>query len=85
MSGRLKRFLLRYYPPGISLEFADGSGAVATKDIPLLELTTDSDAQAVALRLVENEPLIPRAKLPQVIHLVQSAPPPPPDVRRRRR
>ncbi|GCB75054.1 hypothetical protein scyTo_0020314, partial [Scyliorhinus torazame] len=35
---RLKRFLLRYYPPGIILEYEKG-GETKNKSIDLLDLT----------------------------------------------
>lgn len=38
---KLKRFLLRYHPPGIILEYVHRSGEVETKSIDLLNLTTE--------------------------------------------
>jgi dynein assembly factor with WDR repeat domains 1 len=35
---RLKRFLIRYYPPGIILEYEKSNGEVETKSIDLLNL-----------------------------------------------
>jgi dynein assembly factor with WDR repeat domains 1 len=40
---KLKRFLLRYYPPGIILEYTDHTGEELTKPIDLLHLTPDTD------------------------------------------
>ena len=36
---KLKRFLLRYHPPGIILEYLKRSGEIETKSIDLLNLT----------------------------------------------
>ena len=36
---KLKRFLLRYYPPGIILEYLRSNGEIETKSIDLLNLT----------------------------------------------
>jgi dynein assembly factor with WDR repeat domains 1 len=38
---KLKRFLLRYHPPGIILEYLRKSGEVETKSIDLLNLTPE--------------------------------------------
>lgn len=36
---KLKRFLLRYYPPGIILEYQRSNGEQETKSIDLLNLS----------------------------------------------
>ena len=38
---KLKKFLLRYYPPGILLEYMRNSGEVETKSIDLLNLSAE--------------------------------------------
>lgn len=38
---RLKRFLLRYYPPGIILEYIRKDGTEGQKSIDLLNLTAE--------------------------------------------
>ena len=38
---KLKRFLLRYYPPGILLEYVRGSGEEEIKSIDLLNLSSE--------------------------------------------
>lgn len=38
---KLKRFLLRYHPPGIILEYLRKNGEVETKSIDLLNLTPE--------------------------------------------
>lgn len=37
---KLKKFLLRYYPPGILLEYVRGNGEEETKSIDLLNLNS---------------------------------------------
>lgn len=37
---KLKKFLLRYYPPGILLEYVRSNGEVETKSIDLLNLSS---------------------------------------------
>ena len=51
---KLKRFLLRYYPPGIILEY-ESKGDMKSKDIDLLDLS----AECVTARrhVLENAPL----------------------------
>ena len=38
---KLKKFLLRYYPPGILLEYMRNNGEVETKSIDLLNLSPE--------------------------------------------
>ena len=38
---KLKRFLLRYHPPGIILEYLRKNGEIETKSIDLLNLTPE--------------------------------------------
>lgn len=38
---KLKKFLLRYYPPGIILEYLKSNGEPETKSIDLLNLTEE--------------------------------------------
>ena len=35
---KLKRFLIRYFPPGITLEYERSTGEYGSKDIDLLDL-----------------------------------------------
>jgi len=36
---KLKRFLLRYFPPGVILEYERSNGEIETKSIDLLNLS----------------------------------------------
>lgn len=66
---KLKRFLLRYYPPGIILEYEQG-GAVKTKSIDLLDLKPDSNVEKIVSEVFDSEPLVTKSRIPQVQQLV---------------
>ena len=58
---KLKRFLLRYYPSGIVLEFARKSGEVETRSIDLLNLTPETDIDMLLQwRLLHFRPCLHR-------------------------
>lgn len=59
---KLRRFLLRYYPPGIVLEYTRRNGDVETRTIDLLDLSTDTDVEALVDGLVNSEPLLSENK-----------------------
>lgn len=40
---KLKKFLLRYYPPGIVLEYIKSNGETEIKTIDLLNLNEETD------------------------------------------
>ena len=54
---RIKRFLLRYHPPGIIVEY-EKRGQTKTKDINLLQLNISDDPQELAITVISNEPMI---------------------------
>eukprot|EP00694_Reclinomonas_americana_P004625 EC792621.1.p2 GENE.EC792621.1~~EC792621.1.p2 ORF type:complete len:149 (+),score=43.95 EC792621.1:136-582(+) len=62
---KLKRFLLRYFPPGITMEYKRSNGECVTKTIDLLGLTADSDPDQVAAQVVRDEQ-IAESRRPQV-------------------
>jgi len=57
---KLKRFLLRYDPPGVGLEVeADGEKSVEHKDLPAAEeITSAKDVKAVVDDLIAREPTL---------------------------
>ena len=67
---KLKRFLLRYYPPGIILEF-EQAGELKTKSVDLLTLTPETDVEVLVNQVVRTEPLISENRKPQVRKLIQ--------------
>ncbi|XP_048200108.1 dynein assembly factor with WDR repeat domains 1 isoform X4 [Perognathus longimembris pacificus] len=67
---KLKSLLLRYYPPGILLEY-EKSGELRTKSIDLLELSSSTDVGALVEEIQKVEPLITTSRTQQVTLLVQ--------------
>lgn len=55
---KLKRFLLRYHPPGIILEYLRKSGEVETKSIDLLNLTPEYVTIDLTSHIIISLPLI---------------------------
>uniref|UniRef100_A0A3P9BJ95 Uncharacterized protein n=1 Tax=Maylandia zebra TaxID=106582 RepID=A0A3P9BJ95_9CICH len=66
---KLKRFLLRYYPPGIILEYEKG-GFLRTKSIDLLDLTPECVSYELVEEIRQSEPLVTKAQADQVKQLV---------------
>jgi dynein assembly factor with WDR repeat domains 1 len=67
---KLKRFLLRYYPPGIILEYELRDKSREMKEIDLLHLTPDADVDVIVNQIVFEEPLISESKKPQLRRMV---------------
>jgi dynein assembly factor with WDR repeat domains 1 len=55
---KLKRFLLRYYPPGIILEYLRSNQEIETKSIDLLNLTPQTNVEVLANQILFEEPAI---------------------------
>ncbi len=70
---KLKRFLLRYFPPGVILEY-ESKGDMKSKDIDLLDLSPDTDLDALATVIIRQEPLISESRKPQLRRLLESTP-----------
>ena len=51
---KLKRFLLRYHPPGIILEYLRKNGEVETKSIDLLNLTPEYGFNSAYLNILTS-------------------------------
>ncbi|XP_030071517.1 dynein assembly factor with WDR repeat domains 1-like [Microcaecilia unicolor] len=66
---KLKRFLLRYYPPGIILEYEKG-GEMKTKSIDLLDLTPSTDIDTLVEEIRRAEPLVTVSRIQQVKYLI---------------
>ena len=63
---KLKRFLLRYYPPGVILEYELRDKTREMKEIDLLHLTPDTDIDVIVNQIVFEEPLITESKKPHL-------------------
>lgn len=66
---KLKRFLLRYYPPGIILEYEQGDDEL-TKPVDLLALTPDTDVDVLLSQMIREQPLLSEKRKPQLEKLV---------------
>lgn len=67
---KLKRFLLRYFPPGIILEYLKKNGEIETKSIDLLNLTPETDVDVLVNQILFEEPTISEARKPQLKKLI---------------
>nr|KAF6449995.1 dynein assembly factor with WD repeats 1 [Molossus molossus] len=67
---KLKSLLLRYYPPGIMLEY-EKSGELKTKSIDLLDLHPSTDVNALVEEIQRAEPLITASRSDQVKLLIR--------------
>ncbi len=69
---KLKRFLLRYYPPGVILEYELRDKSREMKEIDLLHLTSSADVDVIVNQIVAEEPLISESKKPHLRKLLYS-------------
>ena len=68
---RLKKYLLRYYPPAICLEYTKSSGATGVREIPLPHLNPDTNATALVNQLVAAEPLLASSRKQKLRRLLE--------------
>jgi hypothetical protein len=54
---KLKKFLLRYYPPGVILEY-ESEGQLLQKSIDLLDLTPEDDVEVVLNHVMRQVTLL---------------------------
>jgi dynein assembly factor with WDR repeat domains 1 len=54
---KLEKLKVRYFPPGLLLEFIDEDGFVDNKSIDLLNLSQNSDVQYLVEQINLKEPL----------------------------
>lgn len=66
----LKRIYLRYFPPGLRLEYTLSNGQVQYKLIDLLHVSAESSLQHVATQLGERERLLTSRVQPKVKELL---------------
>ncbi|PNH06746.1 Outer row dynein assembly protein 16 [Tetrabaena socialis] len=70
MAAKLKKFLLRYYPPGIILQY-ERDGVMKQKPIDLLDLTPDiADIEVLLSQIIRQEPLISENRRPALRQLI---------------
>lgn len=68
---RLIRFLLRYFPPGLILEYERRDGSRNTLTVDLLNLSVESNLEALADQLIAEQPLIGAPRKPQLLRLLR--------------
>jgi dynein assembly factor with WDR repeat domains 1 len=68
---RLKKYLLRYYPPAICLEYTKSSGATDVREIPLPHLNPDTNITALVNQLVAAEPLLSSSRKQKLRRLLE--------------
>jgi dynein assembly factor with WDR repeat domains 1 len=68
--GKLKRILLRYYPPGIILEY-QVNNAFKSSHLDLLDLNEYTNIETLADEIIQQEPIIPLAKRPKLLELLE--------------
>ena len=68
---RLRRFLLRYYPPGLTLECERADGSVLSKTIDLLHLTPDTNLDECISDIISSEPIIKEKRRLQLRSMLQ--------------
>jgi len=61
---------LRYYPPGIILEYIRSNGQGESKYIDLLNLTPQTDVDALVDQILIEEPAISQSRKPQLRKLI---------------
>ena len=54
---KLEKIQVRFFPPGLILEFKDGSGLIENKSIDLLNLSENSDIDYLISEINKKEPL----------------------------
>ena len=67
---KIKRFLLRYYPPGIFIEYMKSNGDMLTKSIDLVQLSFEylfnfrTNVDELVEEIVMSEPIITEKQKP---------------------
>lgn len=72
---KLKKILIRYFPPGITLEYVRSNGEVESKCIDLLNLSKETDIDELITEIMAEEPLITESKRPQIKTIIKSTSP----------
>eukprot|EP01017_Pseudomicrothorax_dubius_P031582 TRINITY_DN404_c0_g1_i1.p1 TRINITY_DN404_c0_g1~~TRINITY_DN404_c0_g1_i1.p1 ORF type:complete len:357 (-),score=36.87 TRINITY_DN404_c0_g1_i1:485-1507(-) len=68
---KLNRFLLRYFPPGIILEYLDPSGNIESRNIDLLTLTPETNVDDLIYSILSEEPFLEQSHKPQLKSLIE--------------
>ena len=68
---KLVRILLRYFPPGIILEFKRRNDRIESRAIDLLDLTDKTDEKALVEEIMFEEPMIKKKFKKAMIRYIQ--------------
>lgn len=68
---KLKKLLLRYFPPGILLEYERSNGESEVKSLDLLNLNEETDVEALVEEILSEEPLIPFSKKHYLVTMIK--------------
>ena len=68
---KLKRFLLRYFPPGLTIEY-EQSGQRRSRTLDLLTLTPYSDVDAMVTLIIQHDAMLKESRRPQLRRLIES-------------
>lgn len=68
---KLKKLLLRYFPPGIILEYERSNGESEVKSLDLLNLSPDTDVPGLVEEILAEEPLIPLSKKHYLVSMIE--------------
>lgn len=67
---KLKKILLRYFPPGVILEYQKSNGEMESKSVDLLNLNEHTDVEELVDEILQEEPLIPFSKKHIMVDLI---------------
>lgn len=70
-TGKLKKLMLRFYPPGLILQYEAVGGFPKQKPIDLLDLSADTDLEVMVTQILSQEPLLGEGKRPLLRQALQ--------------
>jgi dynein assembly factor with WDR repeat domains 1 len=66
---KVKRLLLRYYPPGIIIEY-ELDGMFKSRHLDLLDLDKNTNIETLAETIIQNDNIIPSSKKAKLIEFL---------------
>jgi hypothetical protein len=70
-AAKLKKLMLRFYPPGLILQYEAVGGFPKQKPIDLLDLSPDTDLEVMVTQILSQEPLLGESKRPLLQQALQ--------------
>ena len=68
---KLKKLQLRYYPPGIILEYLKTNGETEVKSVDLLNLNEETNVEELVDQILQEQSLIPQQKKYYLVELIR--------------